>query len=157
MPDILHLHLHRFNETSPNEWTKSRQNVNIDIDISVAGSNYTLFAVVIHSGNSQNSGHYEVLINEELRQHWILYNDTHVNRVKFPAQLAKIRGGYRTAQHLFYINKEKAARFFPFAQQLNEGNEEHAAPPRKSKFAHRDFVGMVITLNRAKNITLGLC
>lgn len=114
---MLTINLKRFTQNASGTWIKNRCNISVDQKIHVNNAEYCLFAVIIHTGSSEQSGHYEVLINEGMKQHWNLYNDSRVSRVQGSAHLSKIRGGKRTAQYLFYAAKQQINAFFPFTAE----------------------------------------
>lgn len=69
-PNVLLVVLQRFDATN----TKNNSQMVVDKQLDVAGTTYILFAAIFHCG-TVGSGHYKLLLNEELKMQWMIYDD----------------------------------------------------------------------------------
>ena len=118
------MRINRFTELNP---AKDTKRLTIDLSVILADVEYVLYNVFWHQGQSRNSGHYGILVNENCTLYWNNYNDAKVTRVRSAmyssstysnvnqerfGMLSKLSGGYTSANALVYIKKSEISSIF---------------------------------------------
>lgn len=94
-PNILTIHLKRFQMTPFGETTKINKHVEFETELDLSpfitgpkegGANYDLYGVLVHEGHTCNSGHYHAFVKASTG-FWYSMNDSSVNQVSLTTVL----------------------------------------------------------------------
>ena len=101
-PTTLILVLNRFDyELEKNRSIKLRDNIEMTKSIRMAtGTSYTISSVINHFGDTPQDGHYNVLVNDVLKDKYLLVDDQYVN------ENVSVTSDYKSNSYIFVYIKD---------------------------------------------------
>ena len=66
----------------------------------ITGSSYTISSVINHFGDTPQDGHYNILINDVLKDKFLLVDDQYVN------ENVKVTSDFKSASYIFVYTKD---------------------------------------------------
>ena len=135
LPLILSFYLNRViyidEEHSIKNFVKIFIEDKIEIECDNIRQEYDLFAIIIHIGESANSGHYTSFI--KMRDDWFYYNDDNIYKVKEElVQHYSFKSKHKNATMVFYIKHDESQNIRLNQSQIGEYNYNYGEIPNES-------------------------